>query len=141
RDALAGDDARLSGSYRLVRTDGVERVIYAERVVVKDQDGHPVRVIGTLQDVTRERADADRLRRSEEFLSKAQEVGNTGSYEHDGQTGKIIWSAQLFKIVGLDPDNDRPSLDLFLSMLQPDDRARLAEDFARAAANRTTMWS
>jgi PAS domain S-box-containing protein len=65
------------------------------------------------------------LVRSELSLKKAQEVGNIGSWEFDLISNKTYWSDELYKIYGLNPENSKPSLELFLSIVHKDDRKKI----------------
>jgi diguanylate cyclase (GGDEF)-like protein/PAS domain S-box-containing protein len=53
--------APYSIDHRIVRPDGTERIVHEEAEVSFDQDGRPVRMIGTVQDITEHRQAMDRL--------------------------------------------------------------------------------
>ncbi len=59
-------------THRIIRRDGEERVVHRRGRVVFDEGGHPVEMIGTVQDVTERR-------RAEEDLEKAKEVAEAAS--------------------------------------------------------------
>jgi PAS domain S-box-containing protein len=60
RDAL-DDKAPYDIDHRVVRRDLTERIVHQEGEVLRDHDGRPLRVIGTVHDVTAERrANAER---------------------------------------------------------------------------------
>ena len=56
--------------YRIVRPDGVERVINARGEVIPDERGVPVRVRGIAQDITRRKRAEEEVRRQKEILQK-----------------------------------------------------------------------
>lgn len=41
------------------------------------------------------------------MLAKAEHVAKTGSCEWNLETNEVIWSDELFRIFGLDPEQDR----------------------------------
>ena len=41
--------------------------------------------------------------------------------------GQLIWDDNFFRLIGLDPAKDMPSAERFLSMVHPEDRARMQE--------------
>ena len=119
--------------YRIIRPDGVERIVRRESAVTLDAEKRPIRLFGTLQDITeRKRADIELLQ-SRESMARAQQIANMGSFDHDLQTGRITWSDQMYSILGLDKDKVSPSWDTTLQYVHPEDR----EAFT-AARNRST---
>jgi len=69
----------------------------------------------------------EKIRRSEYFLKRAQEVSQLGDFSWDMVTGKTIWSDQIFRLLGIDSKEAEPSLNLFLSRLHAADR-HIVED-------------
>jgi diguanylate cyclase (GGDEF)-like protein len=67
--------------------------------------------------------EAERLRRSEDHLARAQRIAHTGSIEQDLRTGAIVWSGETYRIFGLDPKVPAPMGEAFLALFHPDDRA------------------
>jgi two-component system sensor histidine kinase/response regulator len=56
--------------HRVVRADGVERIMHARGKVVEDADGKPIRMLGTGQDVTDVRRAESALRNAAEYAAK-----------------------------------------------------------------------
>jgi PAS domain S-box-containing protein len=61
---------------------------------------------------------------SEQRLRFAQEVARMGTWDTDLNTGAGIWSDTLRELWGIGPEL-RPTFDNFLSLVHPDDRARI----------------
>jgi len=57
----------------------------------------------------------------EEKLSEAQAVARLGNWEFDLVTRETMWSAELFRLLGLEP-TPTPSIDLFVNQVNDDDR-------------------
>jgi diguanylate cyclase (GGDEF)-like protein/PAS domain S-box-containing protein len=66
---------------------------------------------------------AERIRRSEDRVARAQRTAHTGSIEQDLRTGTIEWSGETYRIFGLDPNLPAPVGEAFLALVHPDDRA------------------
>ena len=94
------------------------------------------------------------LRRSEEHLRLAQEAGGIGTWEWDLQTDQMIWSAQMFRVFGLEPSDRNDLKELLLDCVHPEER-RTTEDLLATFCtrpgplrmevrvlwpNRTTRW-
>lgn len=67
----ASEQAAIDGSspynldYRTVRADGTIRILHEEAEVIRDEQGAPVRMIGTIQDITEQRLAQEALVASE----------------------------------------------------------------------------
>lgn len=62
------------------------------------------------------------LQRSEWVLAEAQRLSHTGSWYLNLSTGEVVWSQELFSIFGFDPRETRPSYELILDRVHPEDR-------------------
>jgi C4-dicarboxylate-specific signal transduction histidine kinase len=72
------------------------------------------------------------LRRSEAFLAEGQRISRTGSWAWNVTTGELWWSAEHFRILGLDPDATIPSYELFADRIHPEDRPTVEETLHKA---------
>jgi PAS domain S-box-containing protein len=79
----------------------------------------------------------DQVRRSEARLAEAQRLAQIGSWEWDLGDGRVTWSAELYRIFGVEPSRWTPSYESFLSMVDPDDRRRVEELLERAVEQGT----
>ncbi len=73
------------------------------------------------------------LRESEERLLKAQQVARIGFLDWNLVTNEVYWSDEIFELYGVDPEGTRPSLDLTMRMVHPDDMERVQHNFGMAA--------
>ena len=74
-----------------------------------------------LASIAIERSQSDAaLRRSEEFLAKAQQVSSTGGFYWRPATREVIWSEQVYRIFELDPAVP-VTLELIFTRLHPED--------------------
>jgi PAS domain S-box-containing protein len=58
-----------------------------------------------------------------ERLRKAQEIAHLGSWEVDAERHRVSWSAELHRILGLNPGEAAATHEAFLATVHPDDRA------------------
>ena len=72
--------------HRIVLADGTERVVHAQGEVIFDKTNTPVRMIGTVQDITEQKRAEETLRESEARLRRFYESGMFGMlyYNLDG---------------------------------------------------------
>jgi PAS domain S-box-containing protein len=85
------------------------------------EKGSQMALPGNLRGVKRIKK-VEELRKSEALLAKAELIGNLGSWEHDLLTGQDTWSANLCRILGVDPTTTKLSEELFWEIVHPDDR-------------------
>ena len=83
----------------------------------------------------RKRLDEERRRR-EAYLADAQALSHTGSWAWNPRTRRLTWSAEHYRIFGLDPTTVSVTLELGMSMIHADDRALVERTFATAVAER-----
>jgi PAS domain S-box-containing protein len=65
------------------------------------------------------------LSRSQKMLQDAQRTAHIGSWEWDIGVDRIVWSDELYRIFGQDPETFHPTLPGFLGVVHPDDRAEI----------------
>lgn len=71
-------------------------------------------------------------------LRLAQEAARVGVFESNLQTGETHWSAEMFRIYGLDPRGAAPSMAItgsHLDLIHPDDRERVRSQRTAWASN------
>jgi signal transduction histidine kinase len=71
------------------------------------------------------------LQRSEAFLAEGQSISHTGSWGRRIRSGEIHWSEETYRIFEYDR-SVKPTLELVLQRLHPDDRALLQQVLDRA---------
>ncbi|ELS31911.1 MULTISPECIES: PAS domain-containing protein [Pseudanabaena] len=92
------------------------------KVVRRDAEGNPLRMIGTHRDMTISKQTEEKLRKSDTHLKTAQRIGKLGSWEFDPHKGRILWSDEMFQIFGRDPQLGTPSFEELQQLIHPDDR-------------------
>jgi PAS domain S-box-containing protein len=110
---------------RIRRFDGEYRWFLFRGGPLRDNQGNMLKWYGTNTDIHDRKLAEDRLRRSEAYLTEAQRLSHTGSWAWDVSTKQIFWSAETFRIFGLDPSTTTPTTEIFLRRIHPDDRASL----------------
>jgi PAS domain S-box-containing protein len=110
--------------FRIIRPDGVERILHRDCELIRDASGKPIRLVATMQDITERRQVEIELRRSRENMARAQSLAAIGSFDRDLVTGTSQWTDQMFRIIGLDPAAPRPSESALDEVVHPDDRER-----------------
>jgi len=127
----AAEGKEVDFENRLVMSDGTVKFLHSVAYGVQ-KDGKLVELVGTVRDITEHKLAEDAIRRSEAFLAEGQRLSHTGSWGWNASTGKVTWSPEHFRILGLDPQATDPSLDVFWERIHPDDRIGLRRTFESA---------
>jgi diguanylate cyclase (GGDEF)-like protein/PAS domain S-box-containing protein len=74
------------------------------------------------------------MRESEERLRVALGAANAGAWEWDVASNSNVWSDELWRLYGLEPQSRQPNWDTWLSTIHPDDRDAAKRTTVEAAA-------
>lgn len=88
------------GGYKWIRDRGM--------VIERSGDGEPLRMIGTHSDITERKLLEASLRQHQAELEAAQRIAQLGSWTLELATGRVAWSAALYRMYGLEPDRPPP---------------------------------
>lgn len=69
------------------------------------------------------------------WLDAAQELAGTGSFRWWPETDAVLWSRNLFRLLGFEPDM-APDVAAFFQRVHPDDLGRLHDELGQATAAR-----
>src|SRR5580658_8698361 len=131
---LAADEAIRGGvrpdiEHRILRPDGEVRIVHSVAAVKRDAAGQPYEMFGVTQDVTDRKRAEQALKQSQFYLSEGQRLAHIGSWAFN-ESGHY-WSDELYKIYGLDPQNGAPTVEQYLALVHPQDRAMISETIRR----------
>jgi PAS domain S-box-containing protein len=71
--------------------------------------------------------DVSDARRTTNLLAEAERIGGLGSWEADLTSGELYWSVNQFALYGVSPDSFDVSMEAFVALLHPDDRAVISD--------------
>jgi PAS domain S-box-containing protein len=131
RAALESGQAFVAEA-RVRRADGKYRWFLHRKQPQRNEAGKIVKWYGSSIEIEERKIAAEATRRSEAFLAEGQRLSHMGSWGWNAFTGKLTWSQEHFRILGLDPQDTTPSLDVFWERIHPDDRIGLRRTFESA---------
>jgi len=119
--------------YRMRHKNGEWRWLFSQETVFKqDAEGTTQQTLGAAIDISDRKTAEENLRLSEARLTEAQKIASVGSWESDLLTGEIIWSRELFRIYGLEPNPEPLTYKQNLAWIHPDDRHLFAQQVKNA---------
>jgi PAS domain S-box-containing protein len=122
--------------YRITRADGSMRFHHAVGHPTINDSGE-LEFVGSVVDLTDRRQAEERVRRSEALLAEGQRISRTGSWIFNVASGELLWSAEHYRISGVDPATFPLSPEAASQCIHPDDRAASRQMFDRALRERS----
>jgi formate hydrogenlyase transcriptional activator len=122
--------------HRLRMPDGSVKHLRVVGRPSKDESGS-LEFVGAVMDFTDRKRAEEKLRRSEAYLLEAQRISQTGSWKLDVSSGMVTASPQMFRMYGVNPDEDTSIFELWFSRSHPEDQKRMLELFERSKAQKT----
>jgi two-component system sensor histidine kinase/response regulator len=130
--ARRGDAGHDDMETMYLRGDGTPIWLMCSWRPIHDDEGRDIGYLHVYSDYTDLRRLIATLASREQQLATAQAIAGIGSWEYDVVADRTVWSDELFRIYGIDPDEFRGDYEAFLEFIHPEDR-----DDVRAAVAST----
>lgn len=124
----------LDTEYRIIRPDGEERIVWEKGELIY-QDGKPVKMQGTVLDVTEKRLTEIEVQYREAQLVEAQAIARIGSFDWDFLNNRSSCTAELYRIFGW-PAERELNFSTFEALSHPDDLERVFLSLHNAMENK-----
>jgi PAS domain S-box-containing protein len=121
--------------YRIVRPDGEIRTVYERAEPVCDEQGRPLRLIGTVRDVTELKTAEAKLRESEERYALAARGAGVGLWDWNVSTGQAYFSPRLHELLGAREGELGSSISGLFDRFLPEDQDALQHHLETRYAN------
>lgn len=89
--------------------------------------GEIIGVYGIAKDITQQKKSQLKLEKSELGLKQAQELSHIGNWELDFVRQRSFWSDEMYRILGFEPGEIKPTLDNYLAAVHKDDFERVSQ--------------
>ncbi|HEX6148463.1 PAS domain-containing protein [Nocardioides sp.] len=131
-EARAGHPGHFDREAKYYKPDGTPVWVLVSFRPVHDIDGSLIGFLHQYSDYTEAHGLIDQLAHREQQLATAQHIAKMGSWEWDIVHDESVWSEELYRIYGIDPETFGGDWDAFLECVHPEDR-----DHVRAALDAT----
>ena len=135
---ISGDDDKLFYEVRVIWQDRSIHWIRVQGKIYFDTDRNPIRLLGTILDITNKRKDEEEMVKINQRLEIALQVGQLGSYELDLTTGHINGSDQFRLNLGLSK-NEPLTLKNVLNIIVSSQRDKIKEALEKAIETNTVF--
>jgi PAS domain S-box-containing protein len=137
RKFIESKEEFYSVEFRMKAKDGSWQWIDSRgRAFERDAEGRVARVAGTHTVITGRKLAEEKLRKSQAALVEGQRIAHFGYWDWDVGTGEVEWSAEVYRIFGLDPEHFQPQIDSILALAPPEERGIGKELIERAILRR-----
>lgn len=131
RSSMDDGQGRLI-QYRIKCKDGGSVWVETQVSLLTDEEGNMIHLQTSTRDISARKKFQEQLEYSEYNLQQAQRVARLGSWELDLRTEKILWSLEMYRLHGMDPQSELPGIDKFILLIYPDDRRQFLENIQSA---------
>lgn len=133
--------SREAGSYeqKFLRPDGSIGYYVSSFKGVYDDSGDLIKINGTVQDITKQKASEEALLRSEEKHRLAMEATLDGIWDWHIETGEVDYSKNWQKILG--EESVKPNYEFWESRIHPDDKTDVLLSIEKHLKGKTSSWS
>jgi len=129
---------RWEGELVHLKRDGTQVIVESRWSMLQDEQGRPLAIFETNNDITERKRVEDALRKSDSYLAEAQKLTHMGAWAFCPSTPeRSYWSSEYYRIYGFDPAKDPARRSAVLERLHPDDRARVDLEFKEAIHKKT----
>ncbi|MDR7665309.1 PAS domain-containing protein [Methanosarcina sp. Z-7115] len=118
--------------YRIILANGKERVVHTQGEVIFDERYTPVRIKGTVQDITERKKTEQELELSEERYRIVTEQTGQLVYDYNLEKDATDWAGSIKELTEFTPDEFRSmSLTFWLSRIHPEDLNKYLENYKK----------
>jgi PAS domain S-box-containing protein len=121
-EALNGK--RYNIEFRIILANGENRVVHAKGETSFDENNTPVRLFGTVQDITDRKRTEEALRESEERFNLAVKAAQEGVWDWNMETDEVWYSSRYKEMLGYSDEEIEHHVSACLRLLHPDDKER-----------------
>ena len=128
----------LDFTFRIVTREGKIKTLRSIAQVHRDKNGKAISVVGTERDTTEKQNLIDQLKKSEELYKQAQSLAHVGNWTWNIDADLVMWSDELYRIYGLEPQSETITYQRYISFIHPEDQDKvdrqlqLANDFGKS---------
>lgn len=100
-------------------------------------DGQPLRMIGTIQDITKQKETEFKLKQNELRLEEAQRISQLGNWSWDVCSNEIFWSDEVYRIFEVDKISFKVTYSSYFSKIHPNDVKFVEDSIHNLLKNKT----
>jgi PAS domain S-box-containing protein len=115
--------------YRFQRIDGTYAHVWDKGYIIYDANSKPIRMVGSMQDITRQKEFAEQLKISNERYELVTNATNEAIWDLDLNNHSITWTKGYQKLFGHGFEENETSLDFWIANIHPDEVDKITDEF------------
>ncbi len=128
--------------YRFQRIDGTYAYVSDKGYLIFDKARNPIRMVGSMQDITEQKEFAEKLKISNERYELVTKATNEAIWDLDLTNHEIIWSEGYKTLFGHDFNDTENGLDFWASNIHPQEQEKVINGFNDfLLQHNTPFWS
>lgn len=131
--------------------DAFEKVPRVERSYIEKAEAFFIKLAATLAEIGFNKLKLEKAledtrvllatsQQNKFLLEEAQSIAHLGSWELDLKNDKLTWSAEVYRICGIDHLDFDPTFEGFLSVIHPDDKEAVSKAYLRSIYERLESY-
>jgi PAS domain S-box-containing protein len=138
--AETSDAVEWEAEYRFIAADGGVRTVNDSAVLIRDEKGELLRIIGAMVDITKLLEYQEALQRERNRFELIAKSSNDVLYDLNLETGTIWWSEGWQTRFGYSPDEVENSFTWWLENVHPEDKERINDSVSAAIDDGSDFW-
>jgi diguanylate cyclase (GGDEF)-like protein/PAS domain S-box-containing protein len=107
-------------------------VLASGKLVERDSQGNPKRMVGSHQDITKRKDNEARIIVSSQLLNESQWLANIGGWALDLKTGAVFWTAETYRIHETSSEEFNPTVASAIDSFLPVSKQIISEALDKA---------
>ncbi len=125
--------------HRIIRGDGVQRIVHEQATFLYDETGDLVKVLGTVQDITERKQAEEEVRHWKERYETLIRASGHIIFDWDITTGRRTYGGDTERMLRWPPDGLGQALEEWIALIHPEDRAHFEHELDRQIAGKETI--
>lgn len=133
--ALEGKEYDIE--YRIVTPNGAKKYVHEKTKTLYDEDSNPIKIIGIIQDITKQKIIENDLKVLSEDLNKAQRVAGVGSWKYDVIKDEFYGTEEMYRIYDIGPTDFDNDFKNAIRLIHPEDQNKVKEAMEKHLAGQS----
>jgi len=113
QEVIRSKQARLNYEEKRSTTEKNDRWLAISKVPLLDEENNVFGILETYNDITKQKMHQIENENNTKRLESAQEIGHLGSWEWNILSGKLVWSDEVYRIFGEEPQSFSATYEAF----------------------------